>query len=407
MFAEKKHMVIVCAYFHPMKHIAAFRMNAFVKYLDRDKFNISVIASVDSSSYKESTFENAKVFYLSGSRIFKLRKQTTGMPRWKHILYSINNKLIRLFFKSDYPGWAKKIDSKLEELNAVKKIDILLTTFFPIDTHLAGLNFKKKNPSLIWVADMRDEMSHNALIDAKEKAYYAAIEKNIGQVVDVVTSVSQPIIDGFKIHMGQGRIHYLEVRNGFDHELKPSHNFNPEFTFTYAGTFYGKRKPDTFFNALLELHVEGKLPAHWKVQFLGTHHNFSIPTEFKDNSVFLEAVSNEKAVELLAISDCNLLIHPPSEAKGIFTGKLFDYLSVYKPILALVDKEDVAAQLIEDCKAGFNCDFYSIQEIKTAILEVIELWSNQQFLDYQSNKIHQLHRRDQVKKLENLLYDLM
>jgi glycosyltransferase involved in cell wall biosynthesis len=197
------------------------------------------------------------------------------------------------------------------------------------------------------------------------------------------------------------------VRNGFDHTLKPIKNFNTEFTFTYAGTFYGKRKPDTFFKAMLALHADGKLPLHWKIQFIGTHHNFSIPVEFKDNSVFLEAVSNDTAVELLAKSDCNLLIHPPSEAKGIFTGKLFDYLSVYKPILALVDKEDVAAELIADCGAGFSCDFYSISEIKTAILEIIELWSNQELLDYQGNKIQQLHRRDKVKKLEKLLIDLM
>lgn len=403
---QKKHIVIVCANFHPMKHIAAFRMNAFVKYFDHEKFDISVIASADSSTDKESTFEGASLYYLDGSKILKIRKQTPGMPKWKHHLYSLNNKLIRFFSKSDYPGWVKNIDSKLEELNASKKIDFLLTTFFPIDTHLAGLLFKQKHPTTIWIADMRDEMSQNALIDAKEKAYYIDMEKRIGRVVDVVTSVSQPIVDGFKINMGKERIHYLEVRNGFDHDRKPSQNFNSDFTFTYAGTFYGKRKPDTFFKALLELNVERKLPKNWKIQFLGTHHNFSIPSEFKDNCVFLDAVSNDKAVEILAISDCNLMVHPPSEAKGIFTGKLFDYLSVYKPILALVDKDDVAAELIDDCKAGFNCDFYSIPEIKLAITEIIELWSTKTTLDYQSDQIQQLHRRDQAKKLENLLLEL-
>lgn len=404
--SQKKHIVIVCANFHPMKHIAAFRMNAFVKYFDHEKFDISVIASADSSIEKESTFEGARVFYLEGSSILKIRKQTPGMPKWKHHLYSLNNKLIRFFSKSDYPGWVKNIDSKLEELNASKKIDFLLTTFFPIDTHLAGLLFKQKHPTTFWIADMRDEMSQNALIDAKEKAYYIEMEKRIGRVVDVVTSVSQPIVDGFKINMGKDRIHYLEVRNGFDHELKPSQNFNSEFTITYAGTFYGKRKPDTFFKALLELNAEKKLPQQWRIQFLGTHHNFSIPTEFKENCVFLEAVSNDRAVEILANSDCNLMVHPPSEAKGIFTGKLFDYLSVYKPILALVDMEDVAAELIDDCKAGFNCDFYSIPEIKAAILKIIDLWSNYRSLDYQSDQIQKLHRRDQVKKLENLLLEL-
>jgi glycosyltransferase involved in cell wall biosynthesis len=389
-----------------MKHIAAFRMNAFVKYFDPEKFEITVIASNDSSSESETVFENARVYYLGGSTVLKIRKQTPGMPKWKHHLFSLNNKLIRFFSKSDYPGWVKNINSKLEELNASKKIDYLLTTFFPIDTHLAGLHFKQRNPSVCWIADMRDEMSQNALIDAKEKAYYVEMEKKIGQWVDVVTSVSQPIVDGFKIHMGTDRIKYLEVRNGFDHDLKPFEHFNEEFTFTYAGTFYGKRKPETFFKALSELNTEKKLPAGWKIQFLGTHHNFSIPSELRDHCIFLESVSNDKAIEILANSDCNLMVHPPSEAKGIFTGKLFDYLSVYRPILALVDKEDVAAELIDECKAGFNCDFNSIPEIKDAILEIIELWSNKRSLDFQTEQIQKSHRRDQVKKLEKLLLEL-
>ena len=45
---------------------------------------------------------------------------------------------------------------------------------------------------------MRDEMSQNALIDKKEKAYYVEMEQKIGKYVDVVTSVSKPILEGFK-----------------------------------------------------------------------------------------------------------------------------------------------------------------------------------------------------------------
>lgn len=110
----KKHLVIVCANFYPMKHIAAFRMNAFVKYFDKEKFDITVIASSDSSSVQESKFENATIYYLGGSKFFKIRKQTPGMQKWKHHLYSLNNKLIRFFSKSDYPGWVKQINLKLE-----------------------------------------------------------------------------------------------------------------------------------------------------------------------------------------------------------------------------------------------------------------------------------------------------
>ena len=58
-----------------MKHIAAFRMNAFVKYFDKDQFEITVIASSDSSAAKYAEYESARVFYLSGSNLIKIRKQ--------------------------------------------------------------------------------------------------------------------------------------------------------------------------------------------------------------------------------------------------------------------------------------------------------------------------------------------
>ena len=46
--------------------------------------------------------------------------------------------------------------------------------------------------------------------------------------------------------------------------------------------------------------------------------------------------------------DFNLFVHPRSERKGVYTGKLFDYISAAKPILACVDKDDVAAKMIEE-----------------------------------------------------------
>ena len=388
-----------------MKHIAAFRMNAFVKYFDKEYFDITVIASNESAPEGTSNFEGATVRYLGGRKWIKIRKQYQGMKRWMHHLYSLNNKLIRFFSKSDYPGWVNNIGIQLESIHQDKKINFLLTTFFPIDAHIAGLNFKVNHPKTIWVADMRDEMSMNVLIDKKEKAYFVKMEQKIGQLVDIVTSVSQPIIDGFKQNMIDSRIKFLEIRNGFDHDIISTVNFNSVFTFTYAGTFYGKRKPDTFFAALIELKKEKKLPNELKIQFLGTHENFSIPNEFKNQCIFLESVANEKAIEILIQSDCNIMIHPPSEAKGIFTGKLFDYLSVRKPILALLDKEDVAADLIEECRAGVNCDFYDIPEIKSAIIQLILCWETKQTLNYDEDRIKLLHRKDQVKKLENQLLE--
>lgn len=403
----KTHIVLICAHFHPLQHIAAQRMNAFVRYLNKEKYNITVLSSTNCASEGASTFEGAEVYYLPGNRILKLRKQTQGMPRWKHHLFSLNNKCIRLFSKSDLPGWQHQLNKKMEELHQIKPIDVVLSSFFPLDAHIAGLEFKKKHPEICWIADMRDEMSQNKLLSAKEQSFFARMEKEIGHYVDVITSVSKPILDGFKIQMPREEIVFLEVRNGFDHEVAPKVSFNETFTFTYAGTFYGKRKPDTFFNALVHLKEENRLPENWLIRFIGTPENFSIPSALKSNVVFLSTLPNEEVITYLQNSDCNLLIHPPTEAKGIFTGKLFDYLSVEKPVLALVDTSDVAAELINECKAGISVDFYDIPEISKAIRSMIDRWSVQEVFPYDSEKILTLHRRYQVEKLEFVLQEMI
>lgn len=402
----KQHIVIVCAHFHPLQHIAAQRMNAFVRHLDSSRYAVTVLTSTNCAPEGSSIFEGATVHYISGSTVFRLRKQTQGMPRWKHHLFSLNNKVIRFFSKSDLPGWEKNVLQKLNEIQLRHPVDFLLTTFFPLDAHQIGLHFKKSHPVVRWIADMRDEMGQNKLLSPKEQRSLLKVEKEIGNYVDVVTSVSEPILDGFRRSMTKEGIRFLEVRNGFDHRFEPIDHRNEIFTFCYAGNFYGKRKPDTFFDALLNLKKEDRLPSAWKVKFIGTPENFSIPLALKSHVEFLESVPNEQVIPHLQQADCNLLIHPPTEAKGIFTGKLFDYLSVEKPVLALVDVEDVAAELIAECKAGVSVDFNRVADISEAIIQLVDQWQRQDKFPFDSAKIKTLHRRYQVEKLDQLLQEI-
>ena len=133
---------------------------------------------------------------------------------------------------------------------------------------------------------------------------------------------------------------------------------------------------------------------------------FSCSNELENKITFTKTVDNKKAIEILSQSDCSLLIHPPSNAKGIYTGKLFDYLSVKRPILGILDKDDVAAELIEKCRAGICSDFHDIEEIKRGILTIISNWENDIEFDYNSIEIEKLHRKHQVLKLEKEIIKL-
>ena len=102
----------------------------------------------------------------------------------------------------------------------------------------------------------------------------------------------------------------------------------------------------------------------------------------------------------------NVLIQPPTGRMGVYTGKIFDYLSVSKPILAVVDKLDVGAQLINNLNAGYVADFSDIAEIEFQLKAAIEGWKNHQEIKPEKSEIIKLHRKHQVHKLNLLIQDL-
>ena len=61
-------------------------------------------------------------------------------------------------------------------------------------------------------------------------------------------------------------------------------------------------------------------------------------------------------------------------AKGILTGKLFEYLSSGRPILCIGPEDGDAAHLISEAKAGVTVGFDDKEMMKTAIMQLYEAY---------------------------------
>ncbi len=97
-------------------------------------------------------------------------------------------------------------------------------------------------------------------------------------------------------------------------------------------------------------------------------------------------------------ADTLVLVHPKGR-KGVYTGKLFDYLATNKPILAICDPNDVIAALLEETQAGFAVDESDVEEIKKMILRCYHIWKNKEVLPRNWDKIRQYTRKRQVEIL--------
>ena len=142
------------------------------------------------------------------------------------------------------------------------------------------------------------------------------------------------------------------------------------------------------------------------VNFLGVSGGIIIPKSLKEVVNCFERVEYEQIIPKLKTSDALLLIQPGNGFKGLFSGKIFDYLGAMRPIIAAIDKADVAAKLIKDCNAGFVAAFNNEKEIADAILSAYNLWKNNDNLKYNEELILDHHRSKQVKKLNQLILSL-
>ena len=139
-------------------------------------------------------------------------------------------------------------------------IDVVLTTSPPGSVHLIGAGVKRAT-GIPWVADLRDPLTGHThrnveklLVRAKEKGS-AGVAEIVGRYADAVVSVSAAITEETIARGVRGEV--AEIPNGcdFDDFAGLEYRRGETFRITHAGSFFGKRDPKPFLEALAR--VEG------------------------------------------------------------------------------------------------------------------------------------------------------
>lgn len=396
----KKRIAIVSTWFPPQQSVATNRILSFVKYLSED-FEIEVFTLGEKDKSVEWS-ENVIVHYSRSNRIFEKLKSDNKSGKWKHKLKTGIKIILSYIVKSPLKKWQRLTTNKLIERNAITSFDCIISSFAPIEAHMAVVDFIDNVGKIAWIADMRDEMSTNPHINHATREKLKIVEQEVNRHASAITSVSEPILSDFMRICDKVEC-FEEIRNGFDHSFKRKEDLrNDIFTIGYFGTFYGGRKPDLFFKSVIDLlHSETEFDV--RIETFGAHANFDVPKELKDKVNLNAGLPYTEGIEMMAKMDVNLMLHPTSVQKGIFTGKLFDYISVQKPVLALVDKEDVAAKLIHDMKCGYVAEFFDEEEIFHALKLAWNDWKSNRILQATDDDRDSLHRRYQSNSMKLLI----
>jgi glycosyltransferase involved in cell wall biosynthesis len=204
----------------------------------------------------------------------------------------------------------------------------------------------------------------------------------------------------------------ITVTNGFDEALIHENvTLDSKFTVTHIGLMNADRNPKMLWEVLAEIVSENEeFSMDFDLKLIG-HADVSVIADISKyrlskNVQVIDYVTHDKVVEFQQKSQVLLLIvnNVPS-AKGILTGKIFEYLMAKRPILAIVPSNGDVSEIINETNSGVVIDFGDKVALKNAILEYYAKFKLGN-LTAESKNIAQFHRKELTKKVSELIYKI-
>lgn len=309
--------------------------------------------------------------------------------------------------------WIKPSVKYLQRYLNKNDVDVIISTGPPHSMHLIAEKLHQKN-DVKWLADFRDPWSdiyYNK--DFKELSFVKnrnkKLEKSVLKKADCVLTVSNALKKEFSKYANRVEV----VTNGFDDDfLEPSKVLLDEkFTISYIGLLPKQSNPENLFRVLQALCSQYKdFEKDLQLNFIGDISDVVktavCNNKLEENTRFIDYVDHTKAIEYQQKAQVLLLLIPNvKKCKGILTGKLFEYLSAKRPILAIGPEDGDLADIIEDTKAGVIVDFDNNDKLSSEILKLYHQYKKGN-LEVDSKNTNKYHRKELTKKVAFIINSL-
>ncbi|SDX51388.1 hypothetical protein SAMN05444411_106113 [Lutibacter oricola] len=308
--------------------------------------------------------------------------------------------------------WVKPSVKYLQQYISKNSIDVVITTGPPHSVHLIGLKLKQLL-NVKWIADFRDpwtEIDYFHQLPLSKKA----IEKHHKLEQEVLKNADKVLVVGDTMKASYDRFskNVVTITNGFDGELNSKGiKLDEKFTLTHIGLMNADRNPKMLWSVLAQIVKENKAFAKdFELKLIGKVDGTIIENisnnKLEKNVQLINYVSHTEVVEFQKKSQVLLLLvnNVPS-AKGIITGKIFEYLMAKRPILAIAPKNGDLAEILNSTNAGTVVGFNDSIALKNTILELYKAYKNESLI-VNSTNIDQYHRKELTKKVAEIIYNI-
>jgi glycosyltransferase involved in cell wall biosynthesis len=251
-------------------------------------------------------------------------------------------------------------------------IDAVITTSPPGSVHFVGAAVKRATGAK-WLADLRDPLIANphrradTTATRAKQAAAAGVAKLVARQADAISCVSQAIAEEVQALEPRGEVRTIANGCDFDDFVGLEYRRAERFRITHAGSFFGRRDPRPFLQAL---HASGlDAVARFVGDFRASDREWAHELGLGDRLELVPYAPHAEALRLQRDSEALLLLVPDASGRGrgVLSGKVFEYLAAGRPILAAVPPDGAAAELIRQTGAGVVVAPDDVASIRSAL----------------------------------------
>ena len=425
-----KKILIITYYWPPAGGAGVQRWLKFSKYLARKEYQLYIYTAQNPESpqedpllqkdvsdkltiIKKEIWEPTKLYKKftghkgSINAGFLTEKENAKHKKWKQDL----SLFIRgnLFIPDAKKFWIRPSVKFLKNYIKEHKIDTLITTGPPHSLNVIGLKLKQQL-NIRWIADFRDPWTNIDFYKDLKLSKWAdkkhhQLEKKVLTTADHVITVGETMRKEFMQISKKDNI--TVIANGYDAEdfqgFKKNHTDN--FIITHIGSINKDRNHDIFWAAIENIKQSNtKFEEKLKIRLLGKL-DAEVYESIKKYNLgnYVEIINYLPHHEIIQyLFDADLLYLPINDtpnAKGILSGKVFEYLATHNPILAIAPEDGDLAKILIETNAGTVCDFSNQEKLQKQIQAFFEQEKN----NIDLSKINQYDRAYLTQQLISLL----
>jgi glycosyltransferase involved in cell wall biosynthesis len=434
-----KKVLIITYYWPPSGGAGVQRWLKFVKYLDKFGWQPIVYTAlngempvIDNSLEKDIPAKTIIVkqpiwepysFYkkfTGRKKTDKINASFLNENKKQGLLQKISVWIRGNFFIPDARKfWIKPSIKFLEGYIQKNNIQYIISSGPPHSMHLIALGLKKKNSALKWLADFRDPWTNidfyeklmlTKMADTKHRSQEISVLQNADIVVSIGKLMNEEFQNIFVKAGGTNVTKFKVITNGYDEDdiVNDNTKKDEKFSIAHIGTLVKDRNPSVLWRVLSELIKENELfKTQLEIKLVG-----KIDIFVKEDIEKFNLAGYVKKIEYLPHSEVILqqrrsrvlllLVNNTKNAKGILTGKFFEYMAANVPILAIGPTEGDLAKIMKETNVGFMSDFEDSQTLKKNILQLFDGYAPSSIM----NEVMKYSRKNLTKELAEILNEM-